>query len=101
MVEAGKNLRFSLEPRQTIRIAGKRLGQDLQRLLPIQLCIGGLIDLSHPAFTDEGGDVVVAESGTDGEGHGLSGLDRGHSTYGGSVAPAAAQKCPENANVCV
>ena len=33
--------------------------------LSVQLCIGGLIDLSHAALTNEGGDVIVAELGTD------------------------------------
>ena len=28
------------------------------------------IDLSHAPLADEGGDIVVAESGADGEGHG-------------------------------
>ena len=71
MVQAGEDLRLTLKPCQPIRIAGKRFGQDLQRHLPVQLGIGGLIDLSHPALADEGGDVVVAESGADGQGHGL------------------------------
>ncbi len=47
MIEAGKNLRLTLEPGQPIRISGKRLGQDLQRHLPVELGIGGLIDLAH------------------------------------------------------
>ena len=65
MVQAGENLGFTLEPCEPIRISRKRLGQDLQRHLPVQLGVSGLIDLPHPAFTDEGGDVVVAESGAD------------------------------------
>ena len=72
-LDAGKNLRLTLEPCKPIRIAGKGFRQDLQRHLPVQLGIGGLIDLSHPTLTNEGGDVVVPESGADGEGHGLSG----------------------------
>ena len=48
MVEAGEYLRLSLEPGETIRIGGKRLGQNLQRHLPVQFGIRGLIDLSHP-----------------------------------------------------
>ena len=69
MVEAGENLRLSLKPRQPIRISGKRLRQDLERHLPVQLGIGGLVDLPHASLADEGGDVVVAESGTDGQRH--------------------------------
>ncbi len=33
----------------------------------------GLPDLAHAALADEGGDVVVAEAGADGQGHVLSG----------------------------
>ena len=65
VVEAGEDLGFPLEPGQPIRIARKRLGQDLERHLAVELRIGGLIDLPHPAFADEGGDVVMAESGAD------------------------------------
>ena len=44
---------------------------------------------------------AVTESGADVQHHELLGLDRGHSTYGSSAAPAAAQECPENTNVHV
>ena len=63
-------LAVTVEPCQPIRISGKRLGQDLQCHLPVQLGIGGLIDLAHAPLADEGGDLVVAESGADGERHG-------------------------------
>ena len=69
--------------------------------LPVQRRVGGSPDLAHPALADEGGDRVVAESGADVQRHELLGLDRGHSTYGASAAPAAAQECPENTNVHV
>ena len=69
MVQAGKNLRFALEPCEPIRISRKRLGQNLERHLAVQLGIGGLIDLSHPALADEGGDVVMAQSGADVDRH--------------------------------
>ena len=65
MVQAGKNLRFTLESRQAIRIAGKCLGEDLQGDITIQLRISRLIDLSHAALANEGGYVVVPEPGTD------------------------------------
>ena len=54
-----------------IRISGKRLGRDLKRHLAVQLRISGLIDLSHSPLADEGGHIVVAESGADLKGHGL------------------------------
>ena len=46
-------------------ISRKRLRQDLERHLPVELGISGLIDLSHAPLADEGGDVVMAESGAD------------------------------------
>ena len=69
MVETGENLRFPLEPRKAIRITGEGVGQDLERHLPVQLGIGGLVDLAHAPLANEGGDLVVAESGADLKGH--------------------------------
>ena len=80
MVEVGEDLRLTLKPRKPIGISGKRLGEDLQRHLPVQLGIGGLIDLAHPALANEGGDIVVAESGADVQGHSLMGFVEAHST---------------------
>ena len=68
-VEAGEDLRFPLEPGEAIRISGEGVRQDLQRDVAAQLRVGGAIDLAHAAFADEGGDVVVAEAGADGQGH--------------------------------
>ena len=70
MVEAGENLGFPLEPREPVGISRKRLGQDLERHLAVERGVSGLVDLPHPALADEGGDVVVAKSGADVEGHG-------------------------------
>ena len=65
MVQAGKNPCFPLEPCEAIRISGKRLGQDLQCHLTVQLGIGGLIDLAHAPLADEGGHVIVGDAGAD------------------------------------
>ena len=46
--------------------------QDLQRHLPVQRGVGGLVDLAHAAFADEGGDVVMAESRADADRHAIS-----------------------------
>ena len=72
VVQAAEDVRLALEPSQPIRISRKRLRQDLQRHLPVQRGVGGLIDLAHPALADEGGYVVVGESGADCERHELS-----------------------------
>ena len=71
VVQAGKNLSFSLEPREPIRIDSKRLGQDLQGDLTVQLRISGLIDLSDTPLANEGGHVVMPESGANCQGHSL------------------------------
>ena len=71
MVEAGENLRLSLEAGQAIRIGSERLWKHLQRDLAVELRVSGLVDLPHPALADEGGDVIVAESGADFNSHEL------------------------------
>ena len=65
MVQRGQDFGFTLEAGEPISIAGKRLRQDPERHLAVQLGIGGLPDLSHTPLADEGGDIVVAESGAD------------------------------------
>ena len=69
MIETGEDLRLALEPSKSIRIFGKRLGQDLQRHLAVELGIGGLPHLTHPTFTNLGGDCAMAESCADAERH--------------------------------
>ena len=73
MVAAGEHLRFPLEPGEAIGVCGEGVGEDLQRDVAAQSRVGCPIDLAHAALADEGGDVVMAESGADGEGHRLSG----------------------------
>ena len=65
MVQAGEDLGLTLEPCEAIRVSRKRLGQDLERDLPVELGIGGLINLAHAPLADEGGHVVVGEAVTD------------------------------------
>ena len=69
VIERREDLRFSLELGEPTRIAGKCLWEDLERHLAVQLGVGGLVDLAHPALADEGGDVVMAESGADAKRH--------------------------------
>ena len=52
--------RLSLEPAKPIGISRKRLGQGFQGHLPVQLRIGGPVDLPHAALADEGGGVSTA-----------------------------------------
>ena len=62
MVERGERLRFAREPRQPIRIAGERIGQDLQRDVAIELRVARAIDLAHAPGADDGEDLVRAEA---------------------------------------
>ena len=59
MVQRGQDSGFTLKPCESIRNSRKRFRQDLQRHLPVQLRVGGLIDLFHAPLADEGGHVVA------------------------------------------
>ena len=63
VVETRQDLRFPLEPGQAIRIVREFVRQDLERDLTVELRVGGLPDLAHPALADESGHLVVAEAG--------------------------------------
>ena len=98
VVEAGEDLRLPLEPSEPIRISRESVGQDLQGDLAIQLGVGGLPDLTHAPFAEEGGHVVVPEAGAGAEGHDLLSLLTGL-VYAQAVQRVhrQAQMCPEKA----
>ncbi len=52
MIQGGQDLRFSLKPAHSLGILGKLLGQDLQRHIPVQLGIGGTVNLAHASFAN-------------------------------------------------
>ena len=81
MVQRCEDFSFSLEPGEPLRVSGKRLGQDLERHLALELRISRLIDLPHASLADEGGHVVVSEAVTDGERHKLLELARFRADY--------------------
>ena len=54
-----------LELCQPIRIVGERLGQYLDRHVPVEGRVTGAVDLPHAAFADLAGDGMGAESGAD------------------------------------
>ena len=56
-------MRLPSEPGETVRVRGERVRQDLQADLAVELRVGGLPDLAHAAFAQEGGHVVVPEAG--------------------------------------
>jgi hypothetical protein len=72
MIQGGKNLGFSLEPRHPSRIVGKTVRQDFDRDVAFELGVAGTIDLTHAARTDHGADFVMAEFGSWFESHASS-----------------------------
>ena len=80
-------------------VGRKCLGQHFERYVPVELRVAGLIHLTHAAFADLGGDVVVAEAGAYGQGHGLLGPRiRDILRRSGPRLHRRAQKCPEGAH---
>ena len=58
--------------------------------MPIELGVGGLVDLAHAPLADEGGDAAVRDAVTYGEGHGVllpSTLQRNHDVRIRRVGP--------------
>jgi len=72
MVQRGQHFGFALEACEPVGVGGERLGQHLQRHVPVELGVAGLIHLAHAAFADLGGNLIHAEPGAGGECHGES-----------------------------
>ena len=68
VIERREHLRFPPESREAIRIGRKRVRQDLQRDVAIELRVSRAIDLAHAARADQLDDRVRTE--------GLTGLER-------------------------
>ena len=73
MIQRRERLRLAFEPRQAVGVRGERVWQDLDRDLAAQRRVRRPVHLSHPAFTDLGGDFVDAEAraGSEGQPRGL------------------------------
>ena len=69
-----------LKSGEAIRVAGKGVGQDLQRHVAAQLCVARAIDFTHRAGAQGSDDLVGAEATAWGEGHGLRGRIPRHQT---------------------
>ena len=61
MVEGREDLRFALEPREPVRVGCKRLRQNLQRDVTIELGVSRAVDLAHTTGADLGQDLVLTE----------------------------------------
>jgi len=67
MIERGEHFRFALKAREPIGISRERGWQDLNRDLTFQLGVRRPIHLTHPAFAEQGGDFIDAETGAGSE----------------------------------
>ena len=65
VIERSQQFGIPLKPGQSLGIGGKLLGQDFQRHVPVQLGIGGTVDLAHPTLAYQFQDFVMANGGTD------------------------------------
>jgi hypothetical protein len=73
VIQCGEALGFSLKAGDALSVRGKRIGEDLDCDIPIQLRIPRAIHLAHAAGADERDDFIRAESGASHQRHELSG----------------------------
>ena len=69
MRQRGDGLGLSLEARESARILREVRGEDLDRDVPIELCVLRPVDLSHAARAERREDLVGAETGARGKAH--------------------------------
>lgn len=62
MIERGPHLGLALKSRQPLGIPREGVGQDLDDHLAFELRIPRAVDLTHPALTNEGDDLVHADA---------------------------------------
>ncbi len=87
--------RMAQRTSQAFRVIGEEVRQDFEGYIPAELDIVSPVDLAHAALADEGGHVVVPESVTDVQGHGLLGpRDRVILRPSGQRLHGPAQNCP-------
>jgi hypothetical protein len=61
LIERGERFGLPLEPRHTFGIIRKRLGEDLDGHVAIDLRIAGAVDLTHPAGPTGRLDLICAD----------------------------------------
>jgi hypothetical protein len=72
MIERREELGFALKSCEAIWILRKRLWQDLQRHVPLQLRVERAINFAHAARAEGGPDYIRAEARTSRQGHAVS-----------------------------
>src|SRR5450830_333158 len=68
MIQGREDVRLALKSGEAIRVAGKGVGEDLQRDVAAKLRIARAIHLPHAAAPKGREDLVRAEAGAGGEG---------------------------------
>jgi hypothetical protein len=66
VTKPGRRARLTSKPFEEARLVGQRLPHDLDRDVAVEGRVVGLVDRSHAAAPDPGGDDVCAESGPGG-----------------------------------
>ena len=69
--ERGDRAGLALEAHAAVRIGAQFGGEDLDGDRAVEAGVAGLVDLTHAARPNGGEDLVRAEAGAGGEGHGL------------------------------
>jgi hypothetical protein len=70
VLELGDRLRLALEALAKLGVLLQVLGQDLDRHVAVQTRVTGLVDLSHAASSNLGGDLIRTEADPHFERHG-------------------------------
>jgi hypothetical protein len=69
VVERSQYFGFALKPGQSFGVRGKRVRQDLDGDLALQVRVGGLVHLTHATDANSGGDFIRTETGARGQRH--------------------------------
>ncbi len=69
MVQRGEHLGFPLEARQPVRVSRERLGQHLERHVPVEFGVAGLPDFTHLALANQADHFVRADLRACGQSH--------------------------------
>jgi hypothetical protein len=69
VVQSGEDFGLALESGNALGISPDGRGQNLDRDVPLEVCVRRAIDLAHAADTKRGDDFLRAEAGTGYEGH--------------------------------
>src|SRR5262249_27417524 len=61
VIQRGESLGFALEAGHPVHVRRKRLGQELDRDVPVEACVARLVHFAHPACSERAENLVSAE----------------------------------------